>query len=149
MKLQIRTLPWLLLASALVASGALSACGGADQAGHHIEMASLAGMPDEVQQAPERVQQAYQFAAANPDMARGVPCHCNCGPIGHVNSYDCYVSAANADGSLVYDLHAVTCLICVDITHDTMRLMQEGKSVQQIRVYVENNYARYGPSNMP
>ena len=68
MKLQIRALPWLLLVAALVASGALSACSSADQAGHHVELAPLAGMPDEVQQAPERVQQAYQFAAANPDV---------------------------------------------------------------------------------
>jgi hypothetical protein len=37
----------------------------------------------------------------------------------------------------------------VDITQDTMRLMDEGKSVSEIRSYVDRTYAQYRPSNMP
>ena len=134
----------------LLAGGSLAAC----SAGHDGELATpmamtaMEQMPHEVQQAAERVQQAYQFSSANPEMAKQVPCYCNCGPLGHTSSYDCYVSGTQADGTLKFDLHATLCQICVDITQDSMRLLQEGKSAQQIRVHVENYYSRYGPSNM-
>jgi hypothetical protein len=37
----------------------------------------------------------------------------------------------------------------VDITQDAMRLTKEGKSPQDIKVYVDRTYSRFGPSNMP
>jgi hypothetical protein len=37
----------------------------------------------------------------------------------------------------------------VDITQDAMRLLDEGKSVPEIKAYVDQTYAKYGPSNMP
>jgi hypothetical protein len=30
-----------------------------------------------------------------------------------------------------------------------MRLLKDGKSVPEIRTYVDQSYAKYGPSNMP
>jgi hypothetical protein len=37
----------------------------------------------------------------------------------------------------------------VDITQDAMRLLKEGKTVGEIRTYVDETYSKYGPSNMP
>jgi hypothetical protein len=37
----------------------------------------------------------------------------------------------------------------VDITQDTMRLLKDGKTVPEIKAYVDQTYAKYGPSNMP
>ena len=52
----------------------LSACsarnGTSDQ-----KMMPLDKMPAEVQSAPVAVQQAYQFASANPDVMKGIPCY--------------------------------------------------------------------------
>ncbi len=112
-------------------------------------MASLKDMPADVQSAPVEVREAYQFAVANPDILMQIPCYCGCGAIGHKSNYDCYVSDVNADGTLAYDSHALGCSICVDITQDTMRLLREGKAVNEIRNYVDSTYAQYGPSNMP
>ena len=106
-------------------------------------------LPAEVQAAPAAVRQAYQFAAANPEVMEHIPCYCGCGSIGHKSNYACYVSGVDGDGAPIFDNHALGCSICVDITQDTMRLMQDGKSVEEIKTYVDATYAKYGPSNMP
>lgn len=110
-------------------------------------MASIANMPTEVKSAPVLVQQAYQFAVANPNVLKQVPCYCGCGQMGHKSNYSCYVKSAEA-GKVVYDNHALGCSICVDISQDAMRLYREGKSVKEIRTYVDAAYSRYGPSNL-
>ena len=142
-------LPFLVVL--LLLSGLLSACSGQDAAndGHDLAMASVDQMPAEVKSAPPTVQQAYQFAAANPDVMKGIPCYCGCGTMGHTSNYSCYVSGTESGGTIHYDTHALGCSICVDITQDTMRLLKQGKSVSEIKAYVDQTYAQYGPSNMP
>ncbi len=146
-----RRLLFLTLTALLIFGSLATGCGGsaAGDAEHPFDMASLADMPAEVQSAPVSVQQAYQFAAANPDILQKLPCYCGCGEMGHTSNYACYVAGREADGSVKYDPHALGCSICVDITLDAMRLLKQGKSVQDIRAYVDSTYARYGPSNMP
>ena len=138
---------WLLLA---VFSGLLTACGANKPVENQsLAMASMDRMPAEVQDAPMLVQQAYQFNVANPDVMMQIPCYCGCGAMGHTSNYSCYVSGIEADGKVIFDTHALGCSICVDITQDTMRLFQQGKSVPEIKAYVDQTYAQYGPSNMP
>ena len=149
MTLSIRRLAFPLLILSLVFSGFLSSCTTPD-AVHSFPMAPMEGMPAEVQSAPVTVQQAYQFAVANPDVMHELPCYCGCGPIGHTSNYACYVAEQNSDGSVkTFDNHALGCSICVDITQDAMRLLKDGKTVPEIRAYVDQTYAKYGPSNMP
>jgi hypothetical protein len=140
----------LLILITLVTTLAAGCSAQANQkAASEMNMAPLASMPAEVQHAPASVRQAYQFAAANPKILQQIPCYCGCGAIGHTSNYACYVSGQNADGSLVFDAHALGCSICVDITQDSMRLLGQGKTAPEIRSYIDNNYAQYGPSNMP
>jgi hypothetical protein len=123
--------------------------GGSDpamaMAGHDHPMAPLEGMPEMVHAADARTQEAYRFAAANPDAAGEVPCYCGCVGLGHTSSYDCYVAGEQPDGALEYDLHAANCTVCVDITQDQMRLMDEGSPPDAIRAYIDATYAKYGP----
>jgi hypothetical protein len=114
-----------------------------------LKMAPMEDMPAEVRSAPVSVQQAYQFAAANPDVMQHIPCYCGCGAVGHKSNYACYVSGQNPDGTVKYDTHALGCSICVDITQDVMRLLRQGKAVPEIRAYIDQTYSRYGSSNMP
>lgn len=135
----------------ILLSVAATGCGAAratPTTAHELAMAPMAGMPDEVKAAPVVVQQAYQFAVANPEVLTKLPCYCGCGKMGHTSNYACYVKSAG-DGPVTYDNHALGCSICVDITQDAMRLSREGKSVQEMRAYVDATYARYGPSNLP
>jgi hypothetical protein len=139
------------LAVAVYLAGLTAGCasGPENAAEHGFPMADLAHMPAEVQAAPVAVQQAYQFAEANPEILQEIPCYCGCGAMGHTSNYDCYIAGVDEAGSLTYDEHALGCSICVDITQDTMRLMRQGKSLQEIRTYIDETYARYGPSNIP
>jgi len=123
--------------------------GCSSQPSGNLPMTTLDRLPAEVQAAPTVVQQAYRFAAANPDVMQRIPCYCGCGPIGHKSNYSCYVSRVDDQGRIIYDTHALGCSICVDITQDTMRLLKEGKSVQEIKAYVDRTYSKYGRTNMP
>ena len=146
MTASFRRLNLLLVTLTLILSGAISACStGAD---HSLSMASMVDMPADVQSAPVSVQQSYQFAFANPDVLTQLPCYCGCGAMGHTSNYSCYVSNVDASGTITYDAHALGCSICVDITQDAMRMLRDGKTIPEIRAYVDQTYARYGPSNM-
>ena len=125
----------------------LPACS-AGQADIHFNIASMDKMPADVQSALVTVQQSYQFAVANPDVMKQIPCFCGCGRLGHESNYSCYVKSIDAQGNINFDHHALACSICVDITQDTMRLMKQGKSPQEIRAYVDATYTKYGPSNI-
>jgi hypothetical protein len=134
-----------------VFSGALAACSStqAKQSEKNLPMAGVEILPPEIRDAPAAVRQAYQFAAANPDVLKAIPCYCGCGAMGHTDNYSCYVSEVQQHGEIIFDNHSLGCSICVDITQDTMRLLQQGKSVAEIKDYVDQTYSRYGPSNMP
>jgi hypothetical protein len=149
-----RTVFAILIVMLLLSSGVLSACSGntasTTSAGNSgLAMASMDGMPAEVKSAPTTVQQAYQFNVANPDVMKQIPCYCGCGKMGHTSNYSCYVQSVDENGVVTFDTHALGCSICVDITQDAMRLLKEGKSTADIRAYVDQTYAKYGPSNIP
>jgi hypothetical protein len=68
--------------------------------------------------------------------------------MGHTSNYSCYVTDENLDGTLAFDNHALGCSICVDITVDAMRMLEEGRSMLEIRTYVDQTYSAFGPSNI-
>ena len=148
MKLSRKLLFGLLIG--LIALASLPACSKqSSDSNAHLNMASMDQMPSEVQSAPVTVQQAYQFASANPDIMKNIPCYCGCGNVGHTSNYSCYVAGVDDMGKPTFDNHALGCSICVDITQDVMRMLKDGKSPQDIRAYVDNTYSKYGPSNIP
>jgi len=122
---------------------------GAESSQDELKMATLDGMPAEVKAAPVVVRQAYQFAVSNPDVLEKIPCYCGCGAMGHTSNYSCYVSGVDANGVVNFDNHALGCSICVDITQDAMRMIEHGKSVPEIKTYIDQNYSQYGSSNLP
>lgn len=139
----------LLPTIALLIGNVIAGCSARAGGSHDLQMVPIEQMPPDVRAAPVVVQEAYQFAFANPDIMKQIPCYCGCGAMGHASNYACYAAGADADGVITYDPHALGCSICVDITQDTMRLLGQGKSVQEIKAYVDSTYSRYGPSNMP
>lgn len=136
---------FLLIAITLPA-GLITACSTPE---HAYDMADMSDMPSVIQDSPVPVQQAYQFAVANPEVLKELPCYCGCGPMGHTSNYSCYVLDETEDDRIVYDYHALGCSICVDITQDAMRMLDEGKTLLEIREYVDQTYAKFGPTNMP
>jgi hypothetical protein len=133
--------PGLLLA---ITGLLLAACGTSKAPAY--ELAPSSTLPEFVQNEPPAVRDAYRFAIANPDELAKYPCYCGCGAMGHTSNLSCYISEVGADGQISFDNHAAGCGICVDITQDVMRLMNEGQSSQQIRAYVDAQYSAFGPS---
>src|SRR5512145_2917735 len=135
----------LLIFILSLASGLLTGCGtsaAATSTDHDLKMAPMSMMPDEVKSAPAVTQQAYQFAVANPVVMQDIPCYCGCGAMGHTSNYACYVQSVDAAGNVKFDLHAIGCSICVDITQDAIRLSKQGMSTPDIKAYVHRTYSR-------
>jgi len=128
---------------------AISACSTSKSSDVHLYMMPMDQMPAEVQSAPVAVQEAYQFASINPEVMKDIPCYCGCGNIGHTSNYDCYVSDVDTQGNIQFDNHALGCSICVDITKDVMRMLQDRKTPAEARTYVDATYAKFGLSNIP
>src|SRR5215208_4059516 len=139
---------YFLILMVVILLGSLPACS-AQSSDVHLDMTSMDQMPAEVQSAPVMVQEAYQFASANPDVIKNIPCYCGCGNVGHTSNYSCYVSQVDDKGNFTFDNHALGCSICVDITQDVMRMLRDGKSPQDARAYIDATYSKYGPSNIP
>jgi hypothetical protein len=133
----------------LAAAAFFAACSTDGPGGAGLAVMALNDLPSEIRHAPESVREAYQFAAANPEVLREIPCYCGCGAMGHTSNYDCYVSAVGPNGEITYDAHALGCSICVDITQDTMRQLRQGASADEIRAAIDDTYSAFGPSNMP
>ena len=140
------TMRLLLFLSFLISGLVLAACA-PSAAKPAVKLAPVGEMPVAMQQAPERVRTAYQFAVANPAALENVPCYCGCGAIGHHSNLACYVKEVGADGKLVYDDHAMGCSICVDISQDVMRMTAEGRDPATIRTEIVAAYSKFGPSN--
>jgi len=117
----------------------------APAAGHAHPMAALSLLPPVVRDAPARTAEAYLFSLANPDLAQVIPCYCGCVGLGHLSSYDCYVTEARPNEAIVFEPHALVCGVCVDITQDAMRLLDDGRAPPDIRAYIDATYAIFGP----
>jgi len=72
---------FVLITSLMMASSFVAGCSGAGKQSY--DLAPISDMPSEVHAAPEVVQEAYQFAVANPDVLDQLPCYCGCGGMGH------------------------------------------------------------------
>lgn len=145
-----KTRKFLFLFSIVVLlSPTLSACSASTSDSVHLFMLPMEQLPMDVQNAPVAVREAYQFASINPAVMKDIPCYCGCENVGHKSNYDCYVSNVDDKNQISFDNHALGCSICVDITQDVMRMLEDGKIPQEARAYVDATYSKYGSSNIP
>ncbi len=128
----------------------LAACSPVQQAGgdgHQMKLAPMSMLTPDVQKAPTKVREAYQYAIANADVLKQIPCYCGCGSMGHKSNLDCYVKELKPDGNAVLETHALGCSLCVDITQDVMQQVGQGKPVTDIRATIVSTYSKFGPPN--
>jgi hypothetical protein len=86
----------------------LSACSSAAQpVPKGVKLAPVSQLLPEVQKAPVQVREAYQFASANPELMKKIPCYCGCGSIGHTSNLDCYIKEVSPDGKITFETHAL------------------------------------------
>jgi len=91
-----------------------------------------------------KVQEAYEYVAENPEFLDYIPCYCNCHGLGHDNIKNCFVSKFKSNGYVVFDHHGADCSICYHTVLDSKNLFQQGKSVKEIRDFIDNKYSHYG-----
>jgi len=83
---------------------------------------------------------------AQPDLLSRLPCYCGCAKLpGFTNLRDCFLDAAGR-----FNSHGANCQTCIDEALDAQRLQAAGRSVAEIRRFIDGAYRGRGvPTNTP
>jgi len=104
--------------------------------------ASVDKLPHFLDNLDPRIADVYKIAGANRDLLKSIPCYCGCGEsAGHQHNGNCFIKEEKADGSIVWDDHGTRCGVCMEIAVVAAKMKQEGKSVKEIRQFIDNTYA--------
>jgi hypothetical protein len=101
------------------------------------------------------IQQVYQLAAANDEVIANMACYCGCGDsVGHKSNLDCFIKEKKANGSIIWNSHAITCQNCQEIAAEAIYLKKNNnKSLLEIRKIIDQKYkegfAKPTPTPMP
>jgi hypothetical protein len=88
----------------------------------------------------------YEFAIARPEVLKFMPCYCGCGLTQkHASNLECYILGVDNNGGVVFTDHATFCDICLEIARDARDLLKKGKSLSEIRSYVDRVHGEKGP----
>jgi hypothetical protein len=80
----------------------------ASPSGDRFESVEAGALPSFAKQGRAKVQEAYRYAAAHPEVLQYIPCYCGCENVGHRHNADCYVKERHADGRVTFTSHAAT-----------------------------------------
>ena len=103
-------------------------------------------LPEYVMSASEDTKMAYQFALDRPDVLMWMPCYCGCGDhSGHKSAKNCFIKESSTPGNPQFDEHGASCAMCVGIALDAKTMTEEGRSLGEIRAYIDQEYGSIGP----
>ncbi|WP_408636358.1 PCYCGC motif-containing (lipo)protein [Paenibacillus baekrokdamisoli] len=98
-------------------------------------------MPSFLKEQPEEIRMVYEAVGKSTEILKWIPCFCGCGEsAGHASNMNCFVKEVNKDGSLVWDDHGTRCGVCLQIAVQAIKMKQEGKSLKEIRVFIDKTY---------
>lgn len=101
----------------------------------------------------EWIREAYAYAVHRPDVLRSVPCYCGCERLGHRNIEECYLRSRSENGVPQWNMHGVTCEVCIDVTRDAIGMTAEHRRIEVIRSLLDRKYftvfQRVTPTPMP
>jgi len=100
-------------------------------------------LPSFLDNQQEEIRLVYQAAGKATDILQWMPCYCGCGEsAGHVSNLNCFIQKENEDGSVVWDDHGTRCGVCLQIAVQSIKMTQEGKSLQEIRKAIDQAYMK-------
>ncbi len=103
--------------------------------------ASANVLPSFLDDKPEDMRLVYQVAGTATDILDYMPCYCGCGEsAGHGSNTNCFIDEIREDGSVVWDDHGTRCLVCLEIAVQSVQMTQEGKSLKEIREFIDETY---------
>lgn len=116
--------------------------------------ASIKVLPTFLDKGDPQIKLIYQIAGLSNDLLQWIPCYCGCGEeAGHKNNGNCFIKEVKKDGSVVWDDHGTRCGTCLEIAFTSSKMLKEGKSVKEIRIFIDDTYKDgYGkptPTPMP
>lgn len=88
----------------------------------------------------DEIRAAYAFAARRPDVLEALPCSCGCKRQGHAGNEACYIKGRSSWGVPRWTDHAITCGICLDITHDAIVMTADHQPIEAIRHAIKTKY---------
>ena len=100
-----------------------------------------AARPAYVNALPADWQAAYAFALARPVVVQWLPCYCGCDGISHRSNLDCFFQRREVKGTYVYEEHASYCDICVRTANMASDMLEQGKTMVQIRDAVDSTFS--------
>jgi hypothetical protein len=111
-------------------------------------------MPSFLKDVDPQIVKIYQAVGHNHQVVEYMACYCGCGEsVGHKNNRNCFIQEVKPDGKIVWNSHAITCANCLNIAAESIVMKQEGKSLLDIRKYIDNKYkegyAKPTPTPMP
>ncbi|MFB6466112.1 PCYCGC motif-containing (lipo)protein [Cytobacillus sp. Hz8] len=107
-------------------------------------------LPGFLKDSTEGMKNVYLSAAKNKELLESIPCYCGCAESGnHKNNYDCYIYENRKNGEVVWDAHGTGCSTCVETTTESIKQYQAGKSIKEIRQYIDNKYKEGFPKPTP
>jgi hypothetical protein len=119
------------------------------------ETRGIAQLPSFLNNVDSSIQEVYKLAAENDHVIANMACYCGCGDsVGHKSNRDCFIKEKKADGSIIWNSHAITCLNCQEIAAESIYLKKNtNKSLLEIRKIIDNKYkegfAEPTPTPMP
>lgn len=128
----------------------LSACGSNHEQSHQEhssngdlleKTASAEVLPSFLKGQQKEIRMIYQAAGKSTELLQWIPCYCGCGEsAGHKSNMNCFVKKINQDGSVIWDDHGTRCGVCLQIADESIKMKQEGKSIKEIRHYIDEKY---------
>jgi hypothetical protein len=116
--------------------------------------ASIEVLPSFLNNVDPQIKDIYQIAGLSNELLQNIPCYCGCGEeAGHKHNGNCFIKEVKTDGSVVWDDHGTRCGTCMEIAFTSAKMLKEGKSVKEIRTFIDATYKEgYGkptPTPMP
>ncbi len=98
----------------------------------------MAPFPGFIISAKDKTKEAYMFATEKPETLDQISCHeCQDCNKDIETLKDCFIAGVNPEG-IDYTVQAVYCSKCVNAALDVEKLLDEGKSLQEIQSYIDN-----------
>ncbi|MFE8695809.1 PCYCGC motif-containing (lipo)protein [Cytobacillus sp. FJAT-53684] len=103
--------------------------------------ASLETAPTFLNDKHEQIQMVYAAVGDYQDLLEYIPCYCGCkDSAAHKDNYDCFIYENKENGEVVWDDHGTRCGTCLDTAAESINLYNEGKSMKEIRQYIDEKY---------
>jgi len=159
-------LPLLLIAALLLVAPTVVGCGGTSQgddwgaapaAEHTPAMHDPA--PDPAAQATwnarpayvrshPRIEAAYAYALARPDVIKWLPCYCGCVAMDHRSNLDCFFKPTQPGTPLEFEEHASYCDVCVETALMAKQMLADGHGLRAIRERVDATFGGAAPGTV-